>query len=53
MEGTLDESFRGCLDDLARREDITTGVVMTPDSQYYPISIERFIASVLEDEFAM
>ncbi len=53
VEGTLDEVISRCLDDLARREDITTGVVMTPDSQYYPISIERFIASVLEDEFAM
>lgn len=47
MERALSET----LDDLERREDITTGVIISPDSRYYPVSIERFISSVLEDEF--
>lgn len=39
------------LDELERREDITTGVLITPDSRYYPVSVERFISSIIEDEF--
>ena len=40
------------MDTLAREEDITTGVIVTPSARYYQIAIERFIASVVEDEFA-
>lgn len=40
-----------CLDELERYENITTGVIVAPDSRYYPVSVERFIASILEDEF--
>lgn len=40
------------VDTLEREEDITTGVILTPSSRYFPVSIERFIASVVEDEFA-
>lgn len=39
------------LDDLERREDITTGVLIAPNPRYFPVSVERFIASVLQDEF--
>ena len=39
------------IDELERREDITTGVIITPNSRYYPVSIERFIASIVDDEF--
>jgi hypothetical protein len=48
---TVDRLLSKVLDDLERREDITTGVIVAPDSRYYPVSVERFIASVLEDEF--
>jgi hypothetical protein len=47
----LEEVLSGNLDDLERYEDITTGVIITPNARYYQISIERFIASILEDEF--
>jgi hypothetical protein len=40
------------LDAIERREDITTGVMVTPDARYFPVSIERLIAAVLEDEFS-
>lgn len=40
------------MDGLSREEDITTGVILTPSSRYFQVSIERFIASVIEDEFA-
>lgn len=48
---TLDEALGKSLDELERMEDITTGVIVTPESQYYQISIERFIAHIIEDEF--
>lgn len=48
---TVDRLLSKVLDDLERHEDITTGVIIAPDSRYYPVSVERFIASVLQDEF--
>ena len=49
----VDQALSRALDEMARHEDITTGVILTPNSQYFPVSIERFIASVLEDEFSV
>ena len=51
VPGTLDELLNASLDELERMEDITTGVIITPESRYYQISIERFIAHILDDEF--
>ena len=53
LDTALDAVLSNTLDDLARFEDITTGVIITPNSRYYPVSIERFIASILEDEFSV
>lgn len=39
------------LDDLARREIINTGVILTPDIRCYPVSIDRFLTEVLDEEF--
>lgn len=52
LDGSIDHVLSRVLDDLERHEDITTGVIITPNSQYYPVSIERFIAGILEDEFS-
>ncbi|MBX3179109.1 MAG: hypothetical protein KF886_17275 [Candidatus Hydrogenedentes bacterium] len=49
---SVDSLLSRCLDDLERREDITTGVLISPDNRYFPISVERFISSVLDDEFS-
>ncbi len=51
LPDTIDEAISACLDDLERMEDITTGLILTPESKYYQISIERFIAEIIEDEF--
>ncbi|MFA7693408.1 MAG: hypothetical protein GX117_15155 [Candidatus Hydrogenedentes bacterium] len=51
VSGTLDDLLSRELDALERKEDITTGVIITPESRYYQISLERFIAHILEDEF--
>jgi hypothetical protein len=51
-ERSVDEELSVVLDELNRMEDITTGVIITPNSRYYPVSIERFIATILDDEFS-
>ncbi len=53
MDATVDELLSRNLDELERREDITTGVIVTPESRYFQVSVERFIASILDDEFSM
>jgi hypothetical protein len=39
------------LDELVRREVINTGVIRSPDVRYYPVSIDRFIREILDQEF--
>lgn len=39
------------LDELLRREIIDTGVILCPRVQFYPVSIDRFITEILEQEF--
>lgn len=49
---SVDTVLAACLEELERHEDITTGVIISPNNQYFPISVERFISSVLDDEFS-
>lgn len=51
LSASVDSALSTVLDELERHEDISTGVIVTPDSRYYLISIERFITTVLDDEF--
>lgn len=51
VNASIDRALSETLDALERSEDICTGVIITPDSRYFAISIERFISSILEDEF--
>lgn len=39
------------LDELMRREIINTGVIFCPRVRFYPISIDRFLTEILEEEF--
>lgn len=39
------------LEELAQREIINTGVILSPDARFYPVSVDRFIREILEDEF--
>jgi hypothetical protein len=34
-----------------REEILNTGVILSPDVKFYPVSIERFIAEILDREF--
>ena len=51
LAASVDAALGATLDHLERQEDISTGVIVTPDSRYYLVSIERFISSILESEF--
>jgi hypothetical protein len=39
------------LDELAQREIVNTGVIVSPDVRFYPISVDRFIREILDQEF--
>ena len=39
------------LDELTRREVIDTGVIVSPDARFYPVSLDRFIREILDQEF--
>ena len=39
------------LDELMRREIIDTGLILCPRVRFYPISIDRFITEILDEEF--
>ena len=45
------ELLEKVLNEMARAEVINMGVIWCPQPRFYPISLERFIASVLEREF--
>ncbi len=51
LDVSIDDLLSDTISELERMEDITTGVLITPDARYYPVSLERFISSVLDDEF--
>src|SRR6266571_7482994 len=39
------------LDELAQREIINTGVIHAPNVRFYPVSLDRFITEILDQEF--
>lgn len=51
VDASIDRVLSTELDAIERREDITTGVLISPNAQFFPVSVERFISSVLEEEF--
>jgi hypothetical protein len=39
------------IDELARRELIDTAVIASPNARFYPVSLDRFIREILDQEF--
>ncbi|HYB40807.1 MAG TPA: hypothetical protein VEL75_03495 [Candidatus Methylomirabilis sp.] len=39
------------LDELSQREIINTGVILAPNVRFYPVSLDRFITEILDQEF--
>lgn len=50
-EDTDDKVLSRILDSLMQQENIHTGVIWCPNPKFYPISLERFIFSILDKEF--
>jgi hypothetical protein len=51
IERELDSVLASVLDELERKEIINTGVIITPNVRFYPVSIEKFILKILDREF--
>ncbi len=51
LEGEPQRLLDDSADELARAEDVRTGLVFCPDTHFYPVSIDRFIRSMLDREF--
>lgn len=52
LEYPVSDAVNRVLDELERREVINTGVILAPDVEYYPVSLDKFITSILDQEFA-
>jgi hypothetical protein len=46
-----EELLKNVIDDLNRSEIINMGVIWCPQPRFYPVSLERFIVSILDREF--
>ena len=49
----LEKVLEEMMNTLERAEDITTGVFISPDTRYYPVSVERFVSSIVDAEFSV
>ena len=50
-EMILESALASVLDELERKEIINTGVIITPNIRFYPVSLEKFIMGILDKEF--
>jgi hypothetical protein len=51
QEQEVDIHLERVLEDLTRREVVNTGVITSPDVRLYPVSLDRFIREILDQEF--
>jgi hypothetical protein len=51
IEKGIESALACVLDELERKEIINTGVIITPNVKFYPISLEKFILKILDREF--
>ncbi|GAB4330401.1 MAG: hypothetical protein Kow0099_00960 [Candidatus Abyssubacteria bacterium] len=51
IEKGIDSALASVLDELERKEIINTGVIVSPNVRFYPVSIEKFILKILDREF--
>ena len=45
------EVLQSVMEGLSQREVINTGVIWCPNPRFYPVSLERFILSIMDKEF--
>jgi len=46
-----EDTLADVIDALTRKEVINTGVILCPQPKFYPISLEKFIYTILDKEF--
>ena len=51
-EGDPEARIERILDELARREIWDTGLILSPDVKFYPVSIDRFLHEILDRELS-
>ena len=51
IEKGIESAISSVLDELERKEIINTGVIITPNVRFYPVSLEKFILKILDREF--
>ena len=51
-EGDPEARVERILDELARDEILDTGLILSPDVKFYPVSIDRFLHEILDREFS-
>ncbi len=49
-EGNPEARIERILDELASREILDTGLILSPDVKFYPVSIDRFLHEILDRE---
>jgi hypothetical protein len=50
-ESDAQSQVERALEELTQREVINTGVILAPNVRFYPISLDRFITEILDQEF--
>ena len=50
-EGDPEARVERILEELARGEILDTGLILSPDVKFYPVSIDRFLHEILDREF--
>ena len=50
-EGDPEDRLRAREDELARTENVCTSLIGCPDPRLYPVSLDRFIQTILPREF--
>ena len=51
-EGEPEARVERILDELMQREILDTGLILSPDVKFYPVSIDRFLHEILDRELA-
>lgn len=51
QERAAEVQLERVLEELSQREVINTGVILSPDVRFYPVSVDRFIREILDQEF--
>ncbi len=52
LRGDPEARIERILEELAHGEILDTGLILSPDVKFYPVSIDRFLHEILDREFS-